>query len=1472
MRAKTKRFWSWLLTAVMMLTMVPVSAYAADGANNYLQPDANYYKFDGTSANNAENADITLTKTAVDKGNGTYEVTLTANAEEKITTKPTEVVFVLDGSGSMNYCTNSDCHHNRGDKCNVTKEDYSQSRWSIATSAIETMKKNLGTENITYHYVLFKDKIGGYRSNAEEVSSFSNYIPKGGTYLKDGVDKGIDAFKNKNANQVLIIVGDGAGTEYPSETEWGNKTEFGKFKETGTVYTVGFTFSATQFDAMATKGCDYTANDANELKVAMETISENIVGLITDPMGEKVDIDRDSVKVEENKPDATVNGSTLNWTDNDGLSGEVKLTYTVNIKPTEKKAGANQEIALNGKAQLNYVYDGKEHSVAFPQPKAKFDAATLDVTYKRDGKEIESLKEHEWLVLKDTNSKFETKIPNVGDAVTVDEETYYVKEVTGNLEGALAATAYTVTVILSAEEPTPPQPEAKKITGFEKELVTAATKVGTMVDTSMITFPNTEGKIVIPADGSVTLLYKLTVTGDNGAAYKITDEGANIVSGYSLTGTIPATGGPAVIYVTKTFTANDISSDVLKNTAMIEAGANTELAKGVTEAIATVGAGTEQVAEPERVIKVHFVIWDGSWDDSVPAEDSKDFVLYSENPEAEYTAPTMIPPEGKVFVKWNSDSSGASFSDMNEAFSYSSMLDYAKFDANNEANITLQAVLEDKQPEGPEDIYVRFWLTEGAKWTDGTPATNYKEFHLWDSTADAELSAPLATDIWSAPDRAFVKWDGNNGWEPLTSNHASLKDGEEFTYRDMLEYAQEENDEYVVNLFAVFKDVEIVKPVEKTKTIKVLYLLEDGSTVAGDKQTYTSKDEEGQMMSDIYEEVIPEGQHFDQWILANDFSEYNPRSILSFAALDDIVGDNYDEDGKAVVVFYAQFADNEDIENRTVVVNFTVDPAKGTIESLDEASYPHSNDTTVTFENIDEFDETQFLIPAIEAKEGYRFIGWRGHGADEIEWDADAETFGVSGLCYFPENSNVGYASVDAVFEPIEQEEARKIVVTFYDCGNCEILTDRCDGGAEVQHGYQYVLTEGEDEAFVVPGVRSDDGYEYRDWVNDLSGKFVPWYADSSNGCLTWDSVKDIAYFDGDTGYINIMAKCVKDGDKPVDPDKDTFTVTFEGGAHGTIDGKSTYKYEDGDQIDTVPDVTKTSSKYRFTGWYCEELDKTFSSDAKVMEVIVKEDLTFVAQWKKKSSSSSSSSSSSDKDKDKDKDTKKDTEKILTDEHFAYIVGYEDGKVRPMAYIRRGEVAVIYFRLLDADYRNKHLTSVNVFPDVKEGDWYNTAVSTLANAGIISGREDGKFHANDPITRAELATIVSKFADLKAGKSNFIDVSGHWAERFINSAATYGWISGYPDSTFRPDRFITRAEVMTLTNNVLERAVQKDGMHKDMRTWIDNVEGQWYYETVQEATNSHDYTRNGKDVPNLDFEYETWDDINRDPDWSSFTH
>ena len=238
--------------------------------------------------------------------------------------------------------------------------------------------------------------------------------------------------------------------------------------------------------------------------------------------------------------------------------------------------------------------------------------------------------------------------------------------------------------------------------------------------------------------------------------------------------------------------------------------------------------------------------------------------------------------------------------------------------------------------------------------------------------------------------------------------------------------------------------------------------------------------------------------------------------------------------------------------------------------------------------------------------------------------------------------------------------------------------------------------------------------------------------------------------------------------------------------------------------------------------------------------------------------------SSNDDDDDDD-----DKPELNKEDHIAYVSGYPDGTVQPEGYITREEVATIFFRLLTDSSRADFITEYNPYPDVEYGRWSYYAITTMTNGDLMLGRPGGVFDPGANITRAEFAVVASLFSNAQySGPDQFTDISEHWARDYINRAAAEGWVAGYPDGTFGPDRFITRAEVMALVNEVLERAPDADYMLEDMTVWPDNPESAWYYEDVQEATNSHAYVWRNSQHTSEDWEdfipMRTFDELVRD--------
>ena len=300
------------------------------------------------------------------------------------------------------------------------------------------------------------------------------------------------------------------------------------------------------------------------------------------------------------------------------------------------------------------------------------------------------------------------------------------------------------------------------------------------------------------------------------------------------------------------------------------------------------------------------------------------------------------------------------------------------------------------------------------------------------------------------------------------------------------------------------------------------------------------------------------------------------------------------------------------------------------------------------------------------------------------------------------------------------------------------------------------------------------------------------------------------------------------------------------GGSHTTkytlhYESNGGTKYEDEKyKKNTVVILDKIPKRvgYTFTGWYADQ-----ELTDKITKIKMTSDKTVYAGWKATDV----------------------PETLNSDNHFAYIVGYEDGTVRPNANISRAEVAAIFFRLLKDDVRDDNLTANSVFTDVALGKWYNKSISTMAKIGIVKGRTANTFVPNAAITRAEFAAICSRFdrSDVEV-QSNFNDISGHWAENEIRRAASLGWIQGYTDGSFKPDQNITRAEAASMINRMLHRLPETvEDLLDGMVQWQDNNPSDWYYINMQEATNSHDFKQKGEIN-------EHWTKLTANPDWDRY--
>ena len=496
-RGMKKRVLAALMTACMVVGSVPgvsladVSAGETTTNQFGLTPSSKKYNFDGSSSE-SDNSDIVLNKQATYLGDDTYEITLSATAKNQIKTKPMQVVFLLDASGSMNWCDTKaeeikctekevkklDGHKHyiqykhkilgifyddyQGNGCTLIDKGTKESRWTIAENAIQKMSENLKNEGIDCKYVWFNDNTG----DSQKLDAPYDDVPGpiGGTNLSAGVryalgkfeDDSKDDSKDDLKDKVLIIVADGESNDgYPNK----EVDNFKSASQNNKVYTVGFTFSSNAFGKLASQDCNFEATDAAKLQIALNKISQNLKSMIIDPLGEQVELagpvtvtGSTSPAKDQNKEDIATGSDELKkvegitWNDPNGLQGTVELKYKVKVK--DKTAGT---VKLNGNAKLSFENSaGGTSELEFPTPEVQ--GAALEVKYVCDGAEIKE-PDTDWVGFTSENVSFE-HIKTIPEEINVNGVTYYtISSTPKTIPTPTEAKKYEVIVSLSTERP-----------------------------------------------------------------------------------------------------------------------------------------------------------------------------------------------------------------------------------------------------------------------------------------------------------------------------------------------------------------------------------------------------------------------------------------------------------------------------------------------------------------------------------------------------------------------------------------------------------------------------------------------------------------------------------------------------------------------------------------------------------------------------------------------------------------------------------------------------------------------------------------------------------------------------------------------------------------------------------------------------------------------------------------------------------
>ena len=1489
----SKKILAILMAVAMAFSLLPATALATtsgdDQQQSTLEPGAKYYNFDGTETT-SENPDITLTKTAapVEREDDVYEVTLTATTSQKVTPKPVEVVFVLDGSGSMGWCTENPpkghIHYNGG-WClkTMAKKNHSKSRWNIAINAINQMVQNIGEDGVTYKYVLFS-------SDAEIVTSYDkNTKPEGYTNLTEGVEKGIATFsKNSGADKVMIIVADGESDNgYPTNQATAFKNAGGK------IYTVGFLFSGNEFNNLSSgNGYHFTADNADQINLAMNTITQNIAGLISDPMGENVTLLQDrGISVELNGQDTTpatvLNGNTIRWTKTDGFSGTVTMKYQVQVKDSAK-TGKVLSIPLNGNATFNYVYNGAPHSVAFPQPAAQ--AAALTVSYKVGD---ETVKTEEDYTLLGENAAFTKTIPSVGDTVEIKGTTYYVSSTDGSVPEQLASRHYQVTVNLS-EEPT--SLGAVTVTVPDKTVTyNGNSQTGeTRYTANGLSDRYTLSATYTPAEGT-----NANTDGYNGNFGNVTitrkSDQADVTSRFTIT------KNPGKLIINKkavTVTAENKSKVYGENNPEL-----TYTASGFVEGENLTTLGITPTLTTEAVqnspVGSYLITF------SNPTAETDNYTIKYENATLTIgTSQTLVATVSLGDWKYGEPEetetarvSGGVNDYADPTYSYKAKgaddATYTSEKPSNAGEYTVKATWA-ATPNCPEisatanfEIYKRdVTLTSATarKSYDGKPLTNDEITVGDDGFAQGEGATYHVTGTQTEPNESFptsntFTYELKKG--TLQSNYNITKvegtltvTGSATVTVDLSKLIQKElklKEESSLPQNATFK----VKVTEaKDGATPIVGETESTSSWTGDGPTYTVP------FTFANNLTLEKGKNYSYQVTEDTSDpvsgvEYDPTTyqLKIEAKMDGTYSASYTvaPTGDATEATTTDVTEETPltIKNtyQTPDLSVTKEPYKVNDTLFDaDKTVAHVNDKiiwSVTVKNNGGTTASTTLTETLTGAAVYSKEEFTDANKVQLDtngtWMAtvsagETKTYYVTYEVKANDIPNGKIVNTIVMKNGDQEKAANSDPVSTWDTKQLKSATklDTSDWTTTVT--LELPTVNGKEEG--TPVITSDAGQGTEVKPDPIAVKSGSYVIDQIGNEFTF--VPELTLKVGKNEYTG-----VKDGDT------NTYNFGTEtGGAYPytvTYDATKTPAQFTWNINENVYAGTKVTLSYKLklttpktaAGTYgVEDLNGNGQIEQGKTPIYTNESATLykdantkLAEFPKPSVSYTIKSSSGSHSGGS-------RPSLNTKDHYGYIIGYPvdyytgqpttdqtKKPVRPEGKITRAEVATIYFRMLTDESRTKFWSQNSGYSDVKTGDWFNNAVSTLSNAGIIAGYEDGSFRPNGYITRAEFATIAARFFDVTYnGKDLFPDISGHWAKDYINQAANKGFVNGYEDGTFKPDRNITRAEAVTLVNRTLDRHPDKNHFTKDMLVWPDNMDQtKWYYADMQEATNSHTY-------------------------------
>ena len=1372
----SKKILAMLMAVAMAFSLLPVTAFATGETPDTTTKDV----VDGHYENNAwqngaptrtDGLDdtVTVNKTAEKVADNQYKVTLTVEMKHKTTEVPPSAaatVLVIDKSGSMS-------DNNRLSAAKTAAINFLKSYSGFSAPDFDQngkLRQNVSDKNLNRYVslVTFND--------SASVQEWGNWKDKKSwidVSTKDGYNKLVEAINKIPATGGTNL--DAALRLAKAQMQSGSIAQIEQNKKNVIALTDGVpTFYGNNVKKHGYYGCPdtnvATTQSADALKANVNAVYTVCFGAANDKCWTKGSVHVEHLIYEDEKH--TTDGPTVGDFLRDSIANPStsEKKYAYNADDTDGLYQAFAAITQTITEGLNegVVTDGLPAGVS-----------CTDNTFGEDKTLTWNLEFNEATVTQDGDYNVYTYTKTY--TVNVDPATAKTVVVNG-VNYAPLNTPTTLTVQNGSEEvkipfPIPAGKVTYSLTGFEKALVTNQNKPTDFDIPTSVTIPNDANSTVTVGENGVTLLYKITVKGNAGAKFTVTDDGATLVSpkddsitedtaNSTFSGAVGTTG-ETVFYVSKQFTKNDISSDTqtVSNTATIAPGDNT---KGPDNDTAT---ETTPAKEPDS--QTYTVTY--QWAD--------------ENRPSDATLPT-----GNPFI------------------------------LNVGQKHTVQPV-----------------PTSDVKENNGKAGT---WICTWDATSN-EIQGNAGEDITIKGTWTFTEDQPTTKWDVSKSKKATNLDS---NYESKVTLSIPSSEEQLVSDVVFVLDKSTSANLE-SQALAMLSNLKNQIKQTGAKVNV------GVVIFNKVANIANDGKFFD---LATEYSDIE-------SAIKQEISSGTNTHAGLLAGKDMLDADKTVDSNRKYLVFVS-----------DGITYMYNKEPTVTAWTFwgDAWntwagpDNWASKYGSTEAPSDWNV--WIQNIALKVTEQGTSYEYPYEGTVSQAtpqENWNTAYANSTDKALYLTYQVYQDIVKAGY---HCYAMTAESTSAQTYPWGTSFMsyLSDGKEVTF--DSIQNDILYAVS------AGSRVEDYMGYVEGDYNFDFINDASKLSITVGTETLEAEVIGKNHYGFGPIKKVQEP--EAGQEMTT-SETSYRYElkyepgqkKGDEYFTwrinVPvsnfapvaltysvklmnpkSASGTYGQYdengskNYSGLYTNNSATLYPVDSNSKPGVPENFLKPTVSYTVKGSSGSHSGGS--------------RPSLNTKDHYGYIIGYPvdyytgqpttdqtKKPVRPEGKITRAEVATIYFRMLTDESRTKFWSQNSGYSDVKAGDWFNNAVSTLSNAGIIAGYEDGSFRPNGYITRAEFATIAARFFDVTYnGKDLFPDISGHWAKDYINQAANKGFVNGYEDGTFKPDRNITRAEAVTLVNRTLDRHPDKNHFTKDMLVWPDNMDQtKWYYADMQEATNSHTY-------------------------------